>query len=104
MEFNGKVTQILEKEEIGKNKTPKQAIVIEEITDREYPWSIVVDFWRDNTETIEAMSVGDEVTVYLNSRAREYNGRWYNSISGWRIETVVASVDKDWDVDEDLPF
>jgi hypothetical protein len=55
----------------------------------------VVDFWRDNTETIEAMSVGDEVTVYLNSRAREYNGRWYNSISGWRIETVVASVDKD---------
>jgi hypothetical protein len=37
MEFNGKVTQILEKEEIGKNKTPKQAIVIEEITDREYP-------------------------------------------------------------------
>ena len=101
MEFTWKITQILELESIGENWTPKQSIVVEEITERDYPASIVVDFWRDNTETISSFDVGDEVKVHLNSRAREYNGRWYNSISGWKVEKVSS---EDNSPSEWLPF
>lgn len=45
----------------------------------------------------------DEITVHLNSRSREYNGRYYNSISAWRIEKAAAGAPAPAE-DEDLPF
>lgn len=108
MEFEGKVSHILEMESIGENGTPKQTVVLEEVTDREYPWSITVDFRRDKTELLANVSVGDVIKVWLNTKAREYNGRRYNSISAWRMDVVTqwwgaapATTDE---VDDDLPF
>ncbi len=109
MEFEGKISHILEVETIGENATPKQTVVLEEVTDREYPASLTVDFRRDKVELLANVSVGDVIKVWLNTRAREYNGRWYNSISAWRMDIVSqasagdapATVDE---VDDDLPF
>lgn len=96
-------------ETIGENATPKQTIVMEEVTDREYPASITLDFRRDKVELLANVTVGTVVKVGLNTRAREYNGRWYNSISAWRMDVVAdagssaapATTDE---VDDDLPF
>ena len=32
------------------------------------------------------LHVGDVVKVYLSINAHEYNGRWFNEISGWKVE------------------
>ena len=29
---------------------------------------------------------GDELTAHFNIQGREYNGRWFNNLSAWKIE------------------
>ena len=31
------------------------------------------------------MHVGEEVTVSFDINAREYNGKWYNSVNAWQV-------------------
>ena len=37
------------------------------------------------------LRVGDNITAYLDVDAKEYNGRWYNSINIWKVERVGAN-------------
>ena len=37
------------------------------------------------------LRVGDNIVAYLDIDAREYNGRWYNSINIWKVERVGAN-------------
>ena len=34
------------------------------------------------------LRVGDNIVAYLDVDAKEYNGRWYNSINIWKVERV----------------
>lgn len=53
--------------------------------------------------------IGAELKCKLNIKAREYNGKWYNSIEAWKIESdsKVEQVDAVYEQPEpesDLPF
>ena len=51
--------------------------------------------------------VGDEVSVEFNVRTNEYNGKFYTSLSPWRVEKSEASEpvkDSIVEADDDLPF
>ena len=37
------------------------------------------------------LRVGDNIIAYLDVDAKEYNGRWYNSINIWKVERVGAN-------------
>ena len=37
------------------------------------------------------LHVGDNIVAYLDVDAKEYNGRWYNSINIWRVERVGSN-------------
>lgn len=37
------------------------------------------------------LRVGDNIVAYLDIDAKEYNGRWYNSINIWKVERVGAN-------------
>ena len=37
------------------------------------------------------LRVGDNIVAYLDVDAREYNGRWYNSINIWKVERVGSN-------------
>ena len=109
MQYEGVITHIGDVEEIGENKTAKKTIVLEENTDREYKGGLAFDLWGEKVSLIDGYNVGDVITVHLNTRAREYNGRWYNSISWWKIEgnassesAAPAPAKEEWD--DDLPF
>ena len=107
MQFTWSITHVGKVETIGEKSIPKQTIVLEEVTDREYKGSIAVDFRGDKTSLLEWFNVWDEVTVYLNSRAREYNNRRYNGISCRRIDGGSWSSQQTStsdNVDDDLPF
>ena len=66
-------------------------------------------------ERIEAfaLSVGIVCTVFFDIDAKEYNGKWYNSVSAWKVtkdaseETHTAPAPQpkpDKVIDDDLPF
>ena len=46
----------------------------------------MIDLLGEKTELIKQYKVGDHVKVFLNYRAREYDGRRFNSIGAWKIE------------------
>ena len=37
------------------------------------------------------LSIGKEVTVFFDIDAREYNGRWYNSLTAWKIVALEGT-------------
>ena len=36
------------------------------------------------------LNVGDEIRLSFDINSREYNGRWFTSIDGWKVEPVAA--------------
>ena len=46
------------------------------------------------------IQVGEELNVYFDVDAREWNGRWFNSIRAWKVDRVSAQAP----VAPDAPF
>jgi len=92
MNYDGVVVNILAAETIttAGGDRQKQTIVLEEDRDTEYKWGIVVDFWGEKVTLLSGLQVGDKISVWLNSKAREYNGRRYNAITGWKVDRAWA--------------
>jgi len=89
MNYQGIIKFIWQKESIA-DGVEKQTIVLEENTDREFKWSLAVDFFRDKIQLLDGIKVWDLVTVHLNTRCNESKNqpwRYFNSITCWRIET-----------------
>ena len=76
------------------------------------------DFFGERADQYP-LAVGDEVTLSFDIESREYQGRWYTSIRGWKAEKANgnqgAPVDMPMppvpdmtgmaaDPDSDLPF
>ncbi len=105
MDFTGKITFIGTEEKVGQNETPKITFVVEE-EGKEYPSSVAVDLRKDKIEELKSFKVGDSIKISMNFRAREYNGKYFNSISAWRLAkaewwaTNAAPVEEK----DDLPF
>ena len=114
MEFIGKVLFKSGQEAIGANGLAKQSISLEESNDKQYKDSIMIDFFGDKCGLIAEVKPGDIIKVLFNPRAKEYNGRRYNSINGWKVEIIqkngtggassAAAEPMPYDDNEDLPF
>ncbi len=80
---------------------------MEEDTDREFKGGLAVDFFKEKTELLTDIKVGDLITVYLNTRVNESKtqpGRWFNSITAWRLEKGVGNAGSKKEEENDLPF
>jgi hypothetical protein len=108
MQLSGKIKKI--GEDIPVNDTfRKRELVI--VTDDQYPQTILIEFTQNNCDKLSSFKVGDNVIVSINIRGREYTKddvtRYFNSIQGWRIETLDESnlgTNEPMDEDTDLPF
>ncbi|MDR0282935.1 MAG: DUF3127 domain-containing protein [Candidatus Peribacteria bacterium] len=100
MTIEGKIIFISEEAIVGQKELPKISFVIEENSDREFKNSLMIDLLGEKTEMIKSFKEGDVVKVFLNYRAKEYNGKWFNSIGAWKIESLGSSVP----VNDELPF
>ena len=87
LEISGKIIAVLP-ERGGISKAGKdwksQEYVIE--TNGQYPRNIVFTVLNDNIETF-GLRVGMEATIYADVNAKEWNGKWYNSITCWKATT-----------------
>jgi len=70
----------------------KRGIVVTTQYDK-YPQDILVEFVKDKGDLLDAFGVGEEVSITCNVQGREYNGKYYVSLSGWQIKRIggVAS-------------
>ncbi len=91
MEIKGKIIHVLPLQEgVSRAGNPwkKQEYVLE--TGDQYPRKICFDFFGDKVDQYPA-AIGDEVILSFDIDSREYNGRWYTGIHGWKLEKVMAN-------------
>lgn len=91
MEFTGKIIAVLApRGGVSKNgnEWKVQEYVIED--HGQYPRKMCFDVF--GAEKIEQFNIqmGEELTVSFDVDAREYQGRWYNSIRAWKVDRVAA--------------
>lgn len=95
MEVQGKIKQIGQTETFGTNGFRKREVVV--TTQEQYPQHILIEFVQDKTDLLDKFKVGQDVKININIRGKEWNNpqgetKYFNSIQGWRIESVTEVV------------
>ncbi|MEH6472551.1 MAG: DUF3127 domain-containing protein [Halopseudomonas sp.] len=115
-DLTGKIKLIQDEQTFGGGFKKREMVVT--VEDGKYPQEINLEFVQDKVNLLDALQVGQEVTVTFDIRGREYNGRYFNNLQGWKIEAgtsanadgeqspvfdkgVPANLD---DYDDDIPF
>ena len=88
MEQTGKIIKVLPlKSGISKSsgKEWKSQEYVLETSDVKYPTHVCFSVFGDKIDSF-AIKEGENLTVSFNIDAREYEGRWYNSIQAWKVD------------------
>ncbi len=91
MEFEGTVYEILPAASgtSARGEWQRQEVVFE-MMDGQYARKVVVTFFNKEAE-VKALVKGEAYTVSINLESREYNGRWYTNVNGWRVQPKGAA-------------
>ena len=125
MNIKGKLVEIFDTVQVTET-FKKREFIVQDNKNPEYPEYIKVELIQDKVSLLDSLSVGDEINVLINIKGRKWedkegNIRYFNSIQGWRIETLQietssemppvppnttfeAADDDKKEVEDDLPF
>ena len=85
MEIQGKIIAVLPTRSgtsARGTQWSSQTAVIE--TQEQYPKKLAFDVINDKIDQFN-IQVGEFLTVQFDINAREYNGRWFNSVNAWNV-------------------
>ena len=85
-DLTGKIKLIQEPKTFDSGFTKREMVVI--VEDGKYPQEINIEFLQDKAALLESLQPGQEVTVTFDIRGREYQGRYFNNLQGWKIVTL----------------
>jgi hypothetical protein len=84
IEIKGTVETILEIQEFSSG-FKKRTIVVN--TGGKYPQMVPIDFAKEKINLLDSLAIGQEVTIGVNIRGNEYNGKYYVSLAGWKVDS-----------------
>jgi len=87
-DLTGKVKLIQDAQTFSSGFTKREMVVT--VEDGKFPQEINLEFLQDKVSLLDSVEVGQEVTVAFDIRGREYNGRYFNNLVGWKIEAGAA--------------
>ncbi|MEE4277344.1 MAG: DUF3127 domain-containing protein [Halieaceae bacterium] len=85
-ELSGKIKLIQEPKTFNSGFTKREMVVV--VDDGRYPQEINLEFVQDKVALLDPLEPGQEVTVSFDIRGREYNGRYFNNLQGWKVEVL----------------
>ena len=96
MEVIGKIKVKGEEKTFGANGFRKRELVLDVTENTEYPQFVSVDFTQDKCDSLNNYNIGDNVKVAYNLGGRLWTNpqgvdKYFNSITGWRIEKVESA-------------
>ena len=109
MEIEGIITTVFAKQS-GTSKNGKEWTKQDFILEVEGQYTRHILFTRMGADKIEKYPTinGQHVKVSFDIDAREYNGKWYNSITAWKVDNLdggnLRSIPKSNDIDNSSPF
>lgn len=85
MEIQGKIIVVLpERSGISQRGNQWRSISYVLETQEQYPKKLAFDVTNDKIDQLN-IQFGEILTVQFDINAREYNGRWFNSINAWNV-------------------
>lgn len=93
MQLTAKLLQILPLQSgSGKNgEWKKQDIIVE--PEGQYSKKICVTVWGDKIN-MEQFQLGSLLKIDFDIESREFNGKWYNDVKAYKIESVSNAAQK----------
>lgn len=90
MEVKGKVKFIGVDNQVSASFVKRELVVT---TDEQYPQHILINFTQDKVDLLDPLKIGQEVSVSINLRGREWvnpqgETRYFNTIQGWKIANI----------------
>ena len=114
-DLTGKIKIIQEAKTFDSGFTKREMVVV--VEDGKYPQEINIEFVQDKINLLDNLQVGQEVTVSFDIRGREYNGRYFNNLQGWKVtpqgnesaftpeaQSSAPAHPSPADFDDDIPF
>ena len=88
MEISGKVKFIGKDNQVSASFVKRELVVT---TPEQYPQHILINFVQDKCDLLDVLKVGQEVTVSINLRGREWvnpqgETKYFNDIQGWKVK------------------
>jgi len=88
MEIKGRILAVLEEKSGTSQRTGNNwrcgQYVLETI--EQYPKKMLFEVFGEDKIHSMNIQMGEELTVFFDVDAREYNGKWYNQIRAWKVE------------------
>lgn len=83
----GKIKMVGAENQVSASFKKRELVVT---TDEQYPQHILINFVQDKTEYLDGLAVGQEVSVSVNLRGREWinpqgEAKYFNDIQGWKV-------------------
>lgn len=67
----------------------KQEYVLE--TQEQYPKKVCFTLFGGDRIAQAGIQAGELITLYFDIESREYQGRWYTNINGWKVERAIEN-------------
>ena len=100
-ELTGKIKLIQDEQTFASGFTKREMVVT--VDDGRYPQEINLEFVKDKISLLEGLEPGQEVTVSFDIRGREYNGRYFNNLQGWKVVAADSAAADDPAPQDDEP-
>lgn len=85
MEIQGKIIVVLpERSGVSQRGNQWRSISYVLETQEQYPKKMTFDVTNDKIDQLN-IQFGEILTVQFDINAREYNGRWFNSVNAWNV-------------------
>ncbi len=88
-ELTGKVKLVQEPQTFASGFTKREVVIT--VEDGQYAQDINLEFLQDKVSLLDNVSEGQELTATFDIRGREYNGRYFNNLVGWKLEGGEAA-------------
>jgi len=88
-ELTGKVKLIQDPQTFNSGFTKREMVVT--VEEGKYPQDINIEFVQDKVSLLESVQPGQQITVMFDIRGREYNGRYFNNLVGWKVQSASSS-------------
>lgn len=87
--IRGLVVNVGPVETVGQKGHKKQVIAVS--TGGQYAQTLGVEFFGKNADKASGIAIGDEIRAHVNVNGREHNGRYYTSLSAWKVDVLTKA-------------
>lgn len=92
MQITGTIKHVFDTEQVN-DKFKKRTVVLT-TKDGQYEQHIPIEFVQDNVDKLNDVGEGQEATIHINLRGREWNDKYFVNVQGWKIEVTETETNE----------